>query len=80
MAGRGIALGRIIDWGRNVDPEELSYVLVRLTQIAKERAAKVDLADAAGKVKRTRKAKSAVAVIHTDESAHLDAPERGASA
>lgn len=81
MASR-LGLGRIIDWAKNADQEELRYVTKRLVEIVTERAKQVDRADAQGKVKRTRKAKPPVAVVHTDESAHLDAPkpEKAASA
>lgn len=37
MSSRGIALGRIIDWARNADPEEARYALYRMTAILNER-------------------------------------------
>jgi len=58
MAARGIALGRIIDWARNGDPEEVKYALHRMGNILQERMARVEKADAAGKVKRTRRART----------------------
>ena len=57
MASR-IGLGRIIAWGKEADMEELHYALHRLGNIAQVRAARVEGADALGKVKRGRKAKN----------------------
>src|SRR3974390_1373294 len=54
---RGIALGRIIDWFKNCDPEEGKFAIHRAANILQERTARVENADAAGKVKRTRRKK-----------------------
>jgi hypothetical protein len=56
----GIRLGRIIDWAKNADVEELKYAVHRLGNIAQARLAQVEQADAHGKVKRTRRTKAQV--------------------
>lgn len=60
MASR-LSLGRIIGWGKEADPEELHFVLHRLTHIAQERAARVAGADGLGKVRRVRRTKKQIA-------------------
>jgi hypothetical protein len=59
MASR-LGLGRIIEWAKNVDAEELEYVIIRLGKIRAQRMEAVLAADAHGKgvrIKRARKAK-----------------------
>jgi hypothetical protein len=58
MASR-LALGRIIEWAKNADVEELKYVVHRVANIAQARLAQVEQADAhnAKKPRRARKPK-----------------------
>jgi hypothetical protein len=72
MASR-LALGRIIEWSRNCDMEELHYVIHRIGNIAQTRARLVENADAHGKVKRaTRK--------HRDRQDDVKPPAAAAAA
>jgi hypothetical protein len=73
MAARGIALGRIIDWFKNCDPEEGKFAIHRAGNILQERMAKVDRADAHGKVKRTRRTRAEISADRADVQMHEDA-------
>lgn len=68
MAARGIALGRIIDWARNADPEEVAYVHQRIGKIILEHADSIARADAhhQAKTKKSHHKPKRVPVIAED--------------
>jgi len=68
MASR-LGLGRIIGWGKEADQEELHFVLHRLTQIAQERASRLNAADGHAKVKRAKR--------HRDKPEDIKPPAPG---
>jgi hypothetical protein len=82
MATRGIALGRIINWFKNCDPEEGKFAIHRAGNILQERMAKVENADSLGKVKRTRRTKKDItkSVLAGEESGVPGATERAIGA
>jgi hypothetical protein len=60
MASR-LGLGRIIEWAKNADVEEVAFVHLRIGKIVTERGSKVTQADASHQVKRTRRTKKQIA-------------------
>lgn len=78
MASR-LGLGRIIQWAKDADLEELNYIAYRINAIERERMEKVNLADShhQAKAKRPRRTKAQIAADHNLPSAlDLDAGEK----
>lgn len=54
---KSTTMPRVIEWFKNADMEEVTYVMHRAGNIIQARKAQVENADAHGKVKRTRRAR-----------------------
>lgn len=79
MASR-LGLARIIDWGRACDREELAYVLVRLTAIARERNDRERETLLPGKQKRTTRTKKPTNAQETAAQMGIPETEKAVSA
>jgi hypothetical protein len=79
MASR-LSLGRIINWAKESDEEELHFVIHRLTQIAQTRAARIAGADGLAKVKRARRTKKQIAEAQMSSASKPDTHDLSVSA
>jgi len=56
MAARQLSLGRVIDWARNADVEEVDYVFHRMSDILKRRLTLLAQADQHNQTKMVKRA------------------------